>query len=93
MSGKHKEVCRGLSYIKLFLVFVSAVSGCVSISAFASLVSIPVGIASFAVGLKICATIAAIKKCKSIIKKKRKKHDEIVLLGKAKLDTILYLKP
>ena len=47
MSGKHKEVCRGLSYIKLFLVFVSAVSGCVSISAFASLVSIPVGIASF----------------------------------------------
>ena len=28
------------------------------------------------------------KKCKSIIKKKSKKHDKIVLLGKDKLDAI-----
>ena len=37
-----------------------------------------VSIESFAVGLKICAITAIVKKYKSIIKKTRKKHDEIV---------------
>ena len=37
---------------------------------FTSLVDVPVGIASSAVGLKVCAIIAVIKKYKSIIKKK-----------------------
>ena len=44
MSEKHKNVCEDLDYFKHFLVFVSAVSGCVSISAFASLIGIPVGV-------------------------------------------------
>ena len=55
------------------LVFVSAVIGCLSISAFASLVGVTVDIASYAVGLQIWAITAAIKKFKSIIKKKKKK--------------------
>ena len=59
-----------------------------SISAFTSLVCVPVGILSSAVGIKICAINAAIKNFKSIIKKKKKKHDKIVLLGKDKLNTI-----
>ena len=71
-----------------FLVFASAVTGCLSISAFTSLVGIYVVITSCAVGLKICAITAGTKKYKSIFKKKRKKHDKIVLLGKAELDTI-----
>ena len=41
-----------------------------SISTFASLVSIPIGIASSTIGLTICAITLAIKKYKSIIKKK-----------------------
>ena len=43
---------------------------CVSISAFASLIGIPAGIASSAVGIKICTIAAIIKKYKSITKKK-----------------------
>ena len=74
--------------MKYFHVFISAVSGCVSISALASLVGVPVGIARSAVGLKTCASTAGIKRYKSIIKKKRKKHDKILLLGRDKLDTI-----
>ena len=54
----------------------------VSISAFASLVCVPVSITSSAVGLKICLITAGIKKYKSIIKKKKKKDDKIVLLLK-----------
>ena len=40
-----------------------------------------------AVGITICAITARIKKYNSIIKKKKKKHDKIVLLGRDKLST------
>ena len=36
---------------------------------------------------KICAITAEIKKYKSIIKKKKKRHDKIVLSSKSKLKT------
>ena len=81
---KHKKGCTSLNYIENLRIVASTVTECVSISAFASLVGIPV----FAVGLKICAITAGTKKCKSIIKKKRKRHDEIVLLAKTKSNTI-----
>ena len=63
-------------------------TGCISIPVFASLVCVLVGITSSAVGIKIYAITAAIKKYKSITKKKNKKHDKIVLLEKDKLNTI-----
>ena len=84
---KHKK-CKDLNYVELLLLLASTVTSCVSISAFASLVCVPVGITSSVVGLKICAVTAGIKKYKSIIKKIKKKHDKIVLLAKRKLDTI-----
>ena len=67
---------------------ISTVTGCVSISAFASLVGIPVGITSSAVGLKICVITAEIKKYKSRSKKKQKKHEKLTLLAKFKLNSI-----
>ena len=63
ISKKHKKTCRYLNYTEHLLILASTVTGCVSVSAFASLVGIPVGIASSAVGIKICAIIAGIKKC------------------------------
>ena len=45
------------------------------------------GITSSAVGMNICANTARINKYKSIIKEK-KKHDQIVLLRKNKLNSI-----
>ena len=53
-----------------------------------SIVSVPLGSASSAIGLNICALIAGIKKYKSVIKKKKKKHDKILVLGKDKFNTI-----
>ena len=55
---------------------------------FGSLVGIPIGITSSAVGLRSCVITAVIKKYKSIIKKKKRKHDKIVLLEKSKLSRI-----
>ena len=87
MSEKYKKTCKYLSYVEHLLILASAVTGCVQISTFASLVCVPVGITSSAIGINICAITAGIKKYKSIIKKK-KKHYKTVLLGEDKLNTI-----
>ena len=67
---------------------ISAITGSVSISAFAFLVGISIGITSSVIGVKICIIATRIKKYKSITKKKKKKHDKIVLLAKSKLNSI-----
>ena len=71
------------------LILSSVIAACVSVSAFASLVCVPVGIASPSVGIKNWAITAGIKKYKLIKKEKKKKHDKKVLLGK--LDSIQVL--
>ena len=38
----------------------SKITGCISISAFASLIGIPIGITNSTIGLKICAKTAGI---------------------------------
>ena len=62
MCNKHKKVCWTLNYIEQVLILGSTITGCDSISAFASLVGIPIGITSSAIGLNIFAITAAIKK-------------------------------
>ena len=62
MSKKHKKVCRTLNYIENFLVLAFAITGCISISAFSSLIGIPIGIMISAIGLQICAIAGGIKK-------------------------------
>ena len=57
----------------------------------ASLPGIPIGITSSAIGLKIYAIVAGIKKYKITIKKMKKKHDKIVLLVKSKIKNIQVL--
>ena len=91
VSKKHKMVCTTLNYIEHFLILGSTVTGSVSISVYASLVGIPIGITSSAIGLKIFVITAAIKKYKLIIKKKKKKPDKTVLLAKPKLNRIEFL--
>ena len=61
MSKKHKRVCRVLNYIDDLLIAIFTITECVSISDFASLVGIPIGITSSAIGLKICVITARIK--------------------------------
>ena len=82
MSKKDKKTCKYLNYVENWLILSSTITACVLASAFTSLVCVLVGIMSSAVDITICAITAGIKKYKSIIKKKKKKHDKIVLLGK-----------
>ena len=62
MKGKkEKKVYLALNYIEDFRILVFAVTGCLPVSAFASLIRIPTGITSSATGLKICAIAAGVK--------------------------------
>ena len=51
MSKTHKKVYTTLYYIEHFIILASTITGCISISAFASLIVIPIGIMSSAIGL------------------------------------------
>ena len=68
MSKKHKKVCLTIYYIEHFLISASTITGCISISAFTSMLGIPIEITSSAIGLKIRAITVGIKNYKSIIK-------------------------
>ena len=87
MSKKHGKLCIILNYIEQLLIVTFRITGCISISAFASLIGIPIGIASSTIRLKICLITAGIKTYKSKIKKK-KKHDKMVLSAESKLNNI-----
>ena len=54
-------MCKALNYFEYFVILISIIIGCVSMSEFASLVGVPEGIASSAVGTKICVITAGIK--------------------------------
>ena len=82
MRNKNKKVCSNLNYIGRFIILLFPVTVCLFISAFASLVDNSMGIKSSTIGLNICTIIARIKTYKSIIKKSKKKHDEIALVAK-----------
>ena len=69
ISKKHKKISTTLNYLEYLLSSASVITKCVSNSAFDFLVGIRVGTASPAVGLKICAITAGVKKYELIIKK------------------------
>ena len=70
MSKNHKKFCTILNYIEHILILASTTTGCISISDFASLIDIPIGVTSSAIALKICAIAAGVKKYTSMIKDK-----------------------
>ena len=64
MNSKNKKVCTTLNYLKDFLnlvFFLFTVTGCISISAFASLLNVSTGIMISTIGSNICAIIVRIK--------------------------------
>ena len=64
MNSKNKKVCTTLNYLKDFLTlvfFLFTVTGCISISAFASLLNVSTGIMISTIESNICAIIVRIK--------------------------------
>ena len=93
ISRKHKKVCANLNYTEHFLLLACTITGCISVSAFSSLLGVPIRIVSSAIGLKIYAVTSRIKNCKLIIKnngKETRQNSKLnsieILISKALID-------
>ena len=60
ISRKYKSVSTTLNYIEHVLSLASTITGSISVSGFASLLGIPIGLTTPGTALKICATTAEI---------------------------------
>ena len=74
--------------IDKILIVLSATSSGVSIISFTSIVGAPVGIASASFTLIFSLTTGIVKKLLNITRKKKKKHDKILMLAKNKFNSI-----
>ena len=83
-SKKLNKYVTIFDYIDKILIVLSATSSSVSIISFASTIGVPVGIASACFTLVFSITAGIIKKLLSTIIKKKKKHDQILMLAKNK---------
>ena len=75
-------------YIDKILIVLNATTGGVSICSFTSIAGAPVGIASTSFTLIFSLTTGIVKKLLNITRNKKKKHDEILMLAKSKLNSI-----
>ena len=76
------------NYINKILIVLSATSGGVLIISFSSVIRAPAGIASASLTLIFSLTTGIIKKLLDITRKKKKKHDKILMLAKSKFNSI-----
>ena len=87
-SKKFSKYITAFDYIDKISIVLSATSIGVCIISSASVVGVPVGIASASFTLIFSLTTEIIKKLLSITRNKKKKHDKILMLAKSKLDSI-----
>ena len=87
-SQKLNKYITAFDYIDKLLIVLSATSGGVSIISFSSVIGAPAGIASASFTLIFSLTTGIVKKLLNITRKKKKKHDKILMLAKSKLNSI-----
>ena len=87
-SKKLNKYVTTFTYIDKILIVLSATSSGVSILSFTSITGAPVGIASASLTLMFSLTTVIVKKLLNITRNKKKKHDEILMLVKSKVNSI-----
>ena len=87
-SKKLSKYVTIFDYIDKTLIALSATTGGISIISFTSIIGAPAGIASASFTLIFSITTGIIKKLLNITRKKKKKHDKILMLAKNKLNSI-----
>ena len=86
-SKKLNKYVTTFDYIDKILIILSAASGGVSIISFTSIIGAPVGIASASFTLIFPLTTGIAKKLLNMTRKKKKKHDTVLVLAKSKLNS------
>ena len=87
-SQKLNKYVTAFDYIDKISIVLSATTGGVSIISFTSVIGALVGIASASFTVIFSLTNGIIKKLLNKIRKKKKKHDKILMLAKSKLNSI-----
>ena len=87
-SKKLNKYVTIFDYIDKILIILSVTSSRISIISFASAIGVPAGIASACFTLIFSITTGIIKKLLNITRKKKKRHDKILMLAKSKLNSI-----
>ena len=75
-------------FLEKSLIVLSVTSGNISIVSFATVIGIPVGITSESLSLAFSLCTGLVKKLLKATRNKKKKHNEIVMLAKSKLNSI-----
>ena len=83
--SKYIAIC---DYSDKLLVILSITSGSISIASFATVIGIPVGIASASPSLTFSLSAGLIKKLLKTTRNTKKKHNKIVMLARSKLNSI-----
>ena len=87
-SKKLSKYVTIFDYMDKILIVLSAASSGVSIISFISIIGVPAGIASVSFTLIFSVTAGIIKKLLNTTIKKKKKHDQILMLAKSKYNSI-----
>ena len=87
-SKKLSKYVTTFDYIDKILIILSATTGGVSIFSFTSVIGAPARIASASFTLIFSITTGIVKKLLNITRKKKKKHDKILMLAKNKFNSI-----
>ena len=87
MSKRLSKYIAAFDHIDKTLIVLSATSGGISTISFTSVIGIPAG-ASASFILVFSLTTGIIKKLLKVTRKKKKKHNKIVMLTKSKLNSI-----
>ena len=87
MSKKISKYIAASDYIGKTLIVLSATSEEISIISFTSVTGIPAGTASATFTLIFSLTTGIMKKLLKVTRKKKKKHNKIVMLAKSKLNS------
>ena len=91
MSKKLSKYIAAFDYIDKTLIVLFATSGGISIISFTSVIGISAGKASVIFTLIFSLATGIIKKLLKVTRKKKKKHNKIVMLAKSKLNRIKIL--
>ena len=87
-SKKLNKYVTAFDYIDKILIALNATSSEVSIISFTNIIRAPVWISSASFTLMLSLTTGIFKKLLNITRKKKKKHDKILMLAKSKLNSI-----
>ena len=87
-SKRRSKYIASFDYFDKYLIVLSATSGSIFITSFATVIGTSGGIASASLSLTFSLSTGLVKKLLKTTRNKKKKHNKIVMLARSKLNSI-----